>query len=247
MIQSQLVEYVKKAKEEGHDLKDVKSVLVQQGWSETDINESILAATMPVAPAKPTTPSSVSRPRIPVREKKIPEYYISPLSMLLGLVLFASLFTLTGRVMADIEEGIAPYAASSVYSTAAHEQLSERYYPAAIPPQELQKLQTVYQARHSADTVTHLFVVGIVSAIFWVLAFVVHYLIGKSHRQFLPLSVPYFLTAGLYLVSALLEIISRLFERQAQVAVYVVLFLFIGIVTPAFIFYQKRSHAEKPL
>lgn len=246
MIQSELVEYIAKAKAEGHDLKTVKSVLQQQGWPEEDINESLVAATMPSAPAKKEQKLQAPSHK-QSRQLQVPDYYISPLSMILGIVLLVSLITLTGRVITDIEEAIAPYASSNIYDTPAYAQIAEKYSKNTIPNEALEKLRTVYDARHEADSVTHLFVVGIASAIFWVIAFIVHVLIAGAHKQYLPLSVPYFLTAGVYLLIALFEIISRLFERQAQAAVYTVLILFIVIVTAAFIFYQRRGHAEKQL
>lgn len=243
MIQQELVDYVKEAKVQGHSLDTVKSVLQQQGWSEADVNESIVAATMPAVQSRAIPKPDTSKVG---GERKIPDYYISPLSALLALILFFSLVAFTGRVMDDIESIVAPYSASSIYRTAQYEKLSEKYI-ADIPSVEIAKLEAVYKARHSADSINHLFVIGILSAVFWVLAFVVHFTIGRSHRQFLPLSVPYFLTGGLYLVIALFEIISRLFERQAQAAVYIILLIFICMVTIAFIFYQKRGHAEKHL
>ncbi len=246
MIQSELVEYIAKAKAEGHDLKTVKSVLQQQGWSEEDINESLVAATMPSAPAKKEQKLQAPSHK-QSRQLQVPDYYISPISTILSIVLIATLVTLTGRIIGDIEDIIAPYAASGFYETTQYQQLLEKHYPNTIPAPEVEKIRIAYNDRHDADSVTHLFVVGIVSALFWGVAFLVHFSLAKSHRQYLPLSVPYFLTAGLYLVIALFEIILRLFDNQAQMAVYVMLFLFIAVVTTAFIFYQKRSHAEKQL
>lgn len=243
MIQQDLIVYLKQAKAEGHSLESIKAVLLQQGWTEQDVNESIIAASALVAPS----PSTAHRLPVHTIEKKIPDYYVSPISILLAAVLFLSLYSLTGQIMNDVESVVAPYAADSVSITPAYRALYEKYPHSNIPPGEGLKLETMWTVRHQSDRVNHLLVAGLLSAMFWVVSFVIHYLIGGSRRQYLPLSIPFFLTAGAYLVSTLFEIISRLFEKDAQYAVYITLIIFIIIVTVAFMFYQKRSHAEKTI
>ncbi|MDA1169137.1 MAG: hypothetical protein O3A36_02255 [bacterium] len=242
MIQPDLIAYLKQMKEEGYSLESVKPILLQQGWVENDINESSMALSAPVAPSF----SSISKVLPQKKEKKIPDYYVSPISILLAIVLFLSLYSLTGQILNDIESVVAPYAARTVRDTPAYQALSEKY-SRNIPATEMLRVETMWSTHNKKDRINHLFIVGIVSAVFWVVAFAIHHVIGESRRHFLPLSIPFFLTAGAYLVSALFDIIARLFEKDAQWAVYTILILFIVIMTVAFMFYQKRSHAEKQL
>ncbi len=239
MIQQELIAYFRQIKEEGHSIDSVKSVLLQQGWAEQDILESAIAASAPAAPSSAVPVAPVKK----VIEKKIPDYYISPLSVLLAAVLFFSLFTLTGQILKDVEGVLVPYSADRLTKTPAYERLSEQY-SSKIPEGELTRLKSLYEANHESDKINMLFVQGVLSVVFWVVAFAIHYTIGGSRRHFLPLSVPFFLTAGTYLVSTLFGVIEQLFKKEAQMAIYVTLILFIVIVTISFMFYQKRSHAE---
>lgn len=243
MIQQELVAYLKQAKAEGHSLQSVKQVLTQLGWSEQDINDSALFASAPSAPSQ-RAPQAPVAPKKP--EKKIPDYYISPLSILLAIILFLSLYALTGQIIHDVESVVAPYAADRVALTPAYQALSEKS-SGTVSPDDVNRLQGLWDMHHTNDRIRHLYVVGILSAVFWVIAFAIHYAIGGSRPQYLPLSMPFFVTAALYLIRTLLEVISRLFEKDAQYAIYVTLIIFIIIITVAFMLYQKRSHTEKPL
>lgn len=240
MIQKDLVTYLKKANEEGHSFDAVKSVLLQQGWNEQDIIESSLAASAPSAPQAP------SAPRAPVKavEKKIPDHYISSLSILLAGVLFFCLITLTGQVMDDIESVLVPHAANSLSDTPAYQKLAEKYPAGRVAEADRLRLEVIYKQNHEQDKINLLFVHGVVSIFFWGLAFAMHYMIGGASRHYLPLSAPFFITAGLYLADALFGVIEQLFKEEAQTAIYATLVLFIIIVTVSFMFYQRRSHTQ---
>lgn len=251
MIRQELVDYLKQAKADGHSMESAKSVLVQQGWSEGDINESLLALIAPIAPVPASAPAPFmhQEPIVPISakkvvEKKVPDFYISPTSVLLSILVFFCVFVLAGQLMKDIESVVAPFSVDNVVDSAPYQIVSEKYL-GKVPADQAKALQAMWTSHHAKDRVNHLFVVGFASALFWVLAFVVHFFVGGANRQYFPLSVPFFLTAGIYLIGTLFEIISRLFQVDAQYAVYATLIVFIIIVTISFMFYQKRENTTK--
>ena len=108
MLDQNLVNYVKKAFEQGHDPSAVRQALLANGWNEADVDQAISLLKMqsqaPVAPgAAPKLTPTATVHRNPYAGPVRPQYY-SYYSQLLAIVLFVFLLILVNNIISDVRD-----------------------------------------------------------------------------------------------------------------------------------------------
>src|SRR5581483_988310 len=100
MVTQELLNYVKKSKEQGIADWDIKQSLLANGWFEADIDAVMIQTSTPEVPKGPglTIPS---RPATISRQTRNYEIY-SMYSVFLAIVLFFGLFSLATKVINDV-------------------------------------------------------------------------------------------------------------------------------------------------
>lgn len=245
MAHPELVEYIKHSLSAGQKIEAITQTLTDQDWSKEIVNEAILVATVPVPPTPNHPKEIVPMKQVASSVTVIPAHYTSPLSVMLAFLLFFALYALTNTFILDLNNVIAPYAAARLEETPRYQILVDQKQAPKLGSSTYTAMQQAYKLGHSADEAKSLFVAGIVSVTFWVIAFCIHLSFGSHKRQFLVLSMPYFVVAGFYMILLLLQVFSKLFEVDQTIAIYGTLTMVIVAITAAFIIYQRYNH-KKP-
>lgn len=79
------------------------------------------------------------------------------------------------------------------------------------------------------------------------LSFVVHSSIGSTSRYFRSISIPYFLISGWIFLRFFWQIIKNIFDKNAQVGIYVALLSIIVLITLAIFIIQKHNKTNHEL
>lgn len=103
MINSELIDYIKKAKDQGLSEETITNTLLSSGWQASVVKEGMVIASVPAVPKPPAPPyaPALAQPSVvtrPIRNYNIYSHY----SVLLSIVLFFTLLTLANKIIGDI-------------------------------------------------------------------------------------------------------------------------------------------------
>lgn len=93
MADSNLIHYIRDALARGHAEEQIKQMLANHGWQESDIRDAYILAKSP-----DYTPVAAAPAPLKIR----PESFVSPYSRLLSVVLFVTLLILSTKVIKDV-------------------------------------------------------------------------------------------------------------------------------------------------